>query len=85
MPAFDGMRNEAMITKVSGICGGEACLAGTRITVWMLEGYRRLGVSDAELLQNYPSLGPEQLRAAWDYVAGQREEIDRAIRENEEA
>jgi len=33
---------------------------------------------------NYPSLTPPDLEAAWDFVAANREEIEQAIRENEE-
>ena len=33
------------------VCGGEACIARTRIPVWVLEQARRLGTSEAELLQ----------------------------------
>jgi len=72
------------VSKTRDIEGGDACLHGTRIPVWVLEGYRRLGVSDAELLSNYPSLCQSDLESAWAYVADHGEEIDRAIHENEE-
>jgi uncharacterized protein (DUF433 family) len=72
------------ITKTPGVCGGDACIRGHRIPVWVLEGYRRLGKSDADLLRAYPSLTAADLQAAWEYAAANVEEIDRAIRENEE-
>ena len=72
------------IAKTPGICGGDACIRGHRIPVWVLVGYRRLGQSDADLLRNYPSLNHDDLRAAWEYAAANPEEIDRAIHENEE-
>lgn len=72
------------ISKTPGVCGGDACIRGHRIPVWVLEGYRRLGRSDEQLLRSYPSLTLADLKAAWDYVAAHSEEIDRAIRENEE-
>ena len=72
------------ITKTEGVCGGDACIRGHRIPVWVLVGYRRLGTSDADLLRNYPSLSPADLEAAWEYAAANAEEIERAIRENEE-
>jgi uncharacterized protein (DUF433 family) len=31
------------IERTPGVCGGDACIAGTRIPVWVLEGFRRLG------------------------------------------
>jgi uncharacterized protein (DUF433 family) len=46
--------------------------------------YRRLGASDAEILQAYPSLTPEDLKVAFAYADEHQEEIDQAIRENEE-
>ena len=64
--------------------GGDACVRDTRIPVWVLVNYRRLGGSDAGLLRDYPSLTAADLEAAWKYAAAHAEEIDRAIRENEE-
>lgn len=72
------------ISKQPDRCGGDACVRDSRIPVWVLVGYRRLGASDAEILQAYPSLSEPDLKAAWEYAAANEEEIDRAIRENEE-
>ncbi len=72
------------ITKTPGVCGGDACIRGHRIPVWVLVGYRRLGKKDDDLLQAYPSLTLADLEAAWEYAAANPDEIDRAIRENEE-
>jgi uncharacterized protein (DUF433 family) len=72
------------ITKKPDRCGGDACIRDTRVPVWVLVNYRRLGGSEAGILLDYPSLTPADLEAAWDYAAAHAEEIDRAIRENEE-
>jgi uncharacterized protein (DUF433 family) len=72
------------ITKTPGLSGGEACIRGHRIPVWVLVNFRRLGGSDMDLLRRYPSLTPADLEAAWVYAAANPGEIDRAIRENEE-
>jgi uncharacterized protein (DUF433 family) len=72
------------ISKKPDRCGGDACVRETRIPVWVLVGYRRLGMSDAKILEAYPTLTPADLHAAWDYASANAEEIDRAIRENEE-
>lgn len=61
------------------------CDQAQRNTVWSLEQARRLGFSEADLLDAYPSLKPTHLIAAWDYVNDHTEEIEVAIRENEEA
>ncbi len=72
------------ITKTQRVCGGDACIRGHRIPVWLLVGYRQLGKSDADLLRDYPSLSLADLQAAWEYAAANSAEIDLAIRENEE-
>jgi uncharacterized protein (DUF433 family) len=67
------------------VLGGEACVASTRIPVWVLEQARRLGTSEADLLNAYPTLHAEDLANAWAYVRANREQIDSDIRANEEA
>ena len=73
----------AAIEKRPEVCGGEACLAGTRIPVWLLEQARRLGTPQAQLLRSYPSVNAETLAVAWEYACAHPSEIDNAIRENE--
>ncbi len=73
------------IGKTPGVCGGDARIKGTRLSVSGLEEWRRLGWSDARILDAYPQLKPEDLAAAWAYVAQHRDEIEEAIRENQEA
>jgi uncharacterized protein (DUF433 family) len=73
------------IKKTPGVCGGDACVGNTRIPVWVLVGYRRLGCNDAELFKCYPHLTAADLVNAWAYADAYPEEIETAIRENEEA
>ncbi len=73
------------IEKTEGVCSGSARIRQTRIPVWSLENARRLGVSEAELLIDFPSLNAEDLANAWTYVRSHQEEIEREIKENEEA
>src|SRR5918911_4067769 len=56
------------IESVPGVCGGEPCTVRTRIPVWVLEQARRLGSSEAGLLQAYPTLRAENLVNAWGYA-----------------
>ncbi len=72
------------IESTPGVCGGSARIVRTRIPVWVLEQYRRLGASEADLLRAYPALRAEDLAHAWAYVRSHREEIDGEIRQNEE-
>ncbi|NER02041.1 MAG: DUF433 domain-containing protein [Okeania sp. SIO3C4] len=77
--------NWSGIEKTPGVCGGDVCIAGTRIPVWVLVNYRNLGVSDTELLKCYPTLRISDLENAWVYAEANAEEIECAIKENEEA
>ncbi|MBX6316571.1 MAG: DUF433 domain-containing protein [Isosphaeraceae bacterium] len=73
------------IQKTPGVCGGEACIRRTRHTVSGLVQWRRLGLSDAQILERHPDLTQADLEAAWSYERQHREEIDQAIREDEDA
>ncbi|NJP09568.1 MAG: DUF433 domain-containing protein [Leptolyngbyaceae cyanobacterium RU_5_1] len=73
------------ITKTPGVCGGDACIAGTRIPVWVLVQARNLGISESQLLYDYPTLSATDLANAWVYADANSEEIETAIRQNEEA
>lgn len=65
------------------VCGGDACIVRTRIPVWLLEHARRLGASEAKLLQDYPTLTAQDLVNSWAYARANRTEIDTAIAANE--
>ena len=73
------------IEQTPGVCGGDPCIRKTRIPVWLLESFRRLGSTEAELLDSYPSLQAQDLVNAWAYVRTLRDEIERQILENESA
>ena len=73
------------ITKTPGVCGGDACIAKTRIPVWLMVSYRRQGSSDAELLDFYSHLSAADLVDVWAYADAHPTEIEEAIRKNEEA
>ena len=68
-----------------GVAGGDACIAHTRISVWMVVQMRRLGGSDAEILLAYPTLRAEDLANAWAYYDSHKAEIDQQIHDNETA
>jgi uncharacterized protein (DUF433 family) len=70
------------IEKTPGVCGGSACVAGTRITVWGLVESRRIGYSEADLLTSYPTLSATNLANAWAYAAAFPDEIGAEIEEN---
>ncbi len=69
----------------ANVCGGEPCIVGKRIPVWVLEQARRLDTSEADLLRSYPTLCAEDLTNAWSYVRSHGDEIEAQIQANEEA
>lgn len=75
----------AGIEKTPDVCGGDACVANTRIPVWVLVQARQLGSSEIDLLQDYPTLSASDLANVWTYARAHRAEIDQAILSNDEA
>ena len=73
------------IEKTVGVCGGEACVIRTRIPVWLLVRQSQLGLSDDDILDDYPSLRKEDLTNTWNYYRAHQTEIEQLIQENEEA
>ncbi|WP_333418743.1 DUF433 domain-containing protein [Microcoleus sp. MOSTC5] len=72
------------MNKTIGVCGGDACIRKSRIPVWVLASFRRLGMNESQLLDNYPTLTATDLANAWPYAAAFSDEIEIAIRENDE-
>ncbi len=72
------------IEKTPNVCGGSACIAGTRITIWGLVEARQIGYSEADLLISYPSISATDLANAWTYAESFPNEMETEIRENEE-
>lgn len=72
------------ISKTLGVCGGEACIANTRIPVWVLVEARQLGISEKQLLDDYPQLTALDLVIAWIYAKVHPEEIAQTIQKNQE-
>lgn len=72
------------IQKISDICGGEPCVAGTRVTVRTLTQLNRQGETVGQLANAF-NLELWQVEAALSYAKRNCEEIDELIRENERA
>ena len=73
------------INKTPGVMGGDACIRSTRIPVWLLINYRRMGKSEADILDAYTDLSATDLANAWAYAEAFPEEIEVALQEQEEA
>jgi len=70
------------IEKTPGVCGGKACIEGTRIRVLDIVGLRRRGFEPEEMLRMYAApLSLAQVHAALAYYYDQPDEIETSIRE----
>ena len=71
------------VTKTPGVCGGKACIDGTRIRVNNLVFLHKDGANDAKIREAYPDLTPAQIHAPLAYYYDNREEIDAELAADE--
>jgi len=81
----DQDQSPSWVERRPGVCGGAACIRNTRHTVAGLVQWRNLGLTEARILEHHPDLTEADLQAAWSYYHQHREEVDQAIREDEES
>ena len=74
---------EGGIVKTEGICGGSARIANTRIPVSGIVESKRLGMTDEEILEAYPTLRLADIEQALLYYAKNRTEIEAELNEEE--
>ena len=67
------------------VCGGDPCIRNTRITVHGLVEYKKLGLSDAEILKQIVGLTPADLEAAWTYYAQNTQQVEDMLKAEAEA
>jgi uncharacterized protein (DUF433 family) len=67
------------IEKTPEINGGDACIASTRIPVWVLEEMRRQGATEADILTDFPGLTTTNLADAWAYAKKHPAEINASL------
>lgn len=58
------------------VMGGKPCVRGMRVTVGMITGLVASGASFQEILELYPYLEDEDIRAALSYASWRSEEYD---------
>ena len=63
---------EKLIVVTPGIRSGKPCIAGTRITVYDILEYLAGGMTEQEILEDFPTLRPEHIKATLAFAA-QRE------------
>ena len=73
------------IDSTPGVSGGEPCIVGSRIPVWVLVQASKLGMDETDLLRAYPTLKSKDLANARAYYQSHRAEIEQQIAENESA
>lgn len=63
---------ETLLDRISidpNICHGAACIKGTRVMVSVVLDNLASGISHGEILQSYPTLAREDIRASIAYAA----------------
>jgi uncharacterized protein (DUF433 family) len=58
------------ITIEPGKRSGQPCIRGLRITVWDVLGWLRAGMTEDQILADYPELEPADFRAVLNYTSG---------------
>ena len=59
----------ARITIEPGKRGGKPCIRGLRITVWDVLNWLAAGMTEQQILDDYPELEPDDFRAVYDFAA----------------
>ena len=71
------MTKQGLLARVRidpNICHGQACIRGTRIMVSIILNCLAAGMSDEEILHEYPTLSLDDIRAAVAYGAALAQE-----------
>lgn len=71
------------ISTKRGICGGRSVIEGTRIPVWSIIKWYKLGMSFEEIMREFTNLHPAQIHDAFSYYYDNQEEIEKDITDNE--
>ena len=66
---------EERITITPGVRGGKPCIRGTRITVYDILEYLAGGMTEAEILVDFPSLTREDIGAALAFAAARERRL----------
>ena len=61
----------ARITIEPGKRSGQPCVRGLRITVWDVLSWLAAGMTEREILDDYPDLEPDDIKACLEYAAAQ--------------
>jgi uncharacterized protein (DUF433 family) len=65
----------SFITLEPGKCGGKPCIRGLRITVYDVLEYLASGMSEADILQDFPDLTADDVRACLAFAADRERKL----------
>ncbi len=77
-------RMHPYISKKEGVCGGRSIIEGTRIPVWSIIKWYKLGMSIEEIMREFPQLSPSKVHDAFSYYYDNQDELEQDIIENED-
>jgi len=63
------METPSRITIEPGMMGGKPCIRGLRFTVYALMSYLASGMTEDEILKEFPDLEKEDFPAVYDFFA----------------
>jgi uncharacterized protein (DUF433 family) len=69
------MKLEERITITPGVRGGKPCIKGTRITVYDVLEYLAGGMTEDQILADFPSLTREDIRACLAFAAARERRL----------
>ncbi len=69
------MDYRGIITIEPGKRGGKPCIRGMRITVYDILGYLASGMTNEEILQDFPELTNDDIKASLAYAADAEKKV----------
>jgi uncharacterized protein (DUF433 family) len=70
------MKYQEIITLESGKRGGKPCIRGLRITVYDVLSQLAAGITDTEILEDYPELNQQDIMACLAFAADREHRIE---------
>jgi uncharacterized protein (DUF433 family) len=71
------------IVRVQGVCGGRPVIEGTRLSVKLIVGWSRMGMTPEEIAAQYPDVSAVQVADALAYYQDHPEEIEAEFAEEQ--
>ena len=71
------------IVRVQGVCGGRPVIEGTRLSVKLIVGWSRMGMTQEEIAAQYPEVSTIQIADALAYYQDHPEEIEAELAEEQ--